>query len=148
MAHARKGLAGQWFQTLVMTDQREHPWLSKGFLSYYDRFLLEQLSPATLEELPYSNHHLWLRVAKMKIPTQSINKPLPYSVRTTTPLIPATKAGLWLSLLRDSIGFRAFDQNMINYLLNAGNTGIRHRRILKISWSGIPEKISGPFVDN
>ena len=36
----RKGLLAQWFQTMLLTDQRNQPWFSKGFIHYYERRLI------------------------------------------------------------------------------------------------------------
>ena len=40
----QKELLGQWFQTILMTDQRTQPWLSKGFMNYYDNSCLSHVS--------------------------------------------------------------------------------------------------------
>ena len=111
----RKGLAGQWFQAVLMTDQREMPWLSKGFISYYDQLLFNRLSPVNHEKPPYANHDLWLRVAESEKTTQPIITPAPVFSTSNDSLIPGTKSGLWLNMLRDTVGDKAFAQNILTY---------------------------------
>ncbi len=62
----RKSLLGQWFQTILITDQRLQPWFSKGFMNYYDQRLINLFKPQnnTPEILPYIN--LCLRVAEIE----------------------------------------------------------------------------------
>lgn len=111
----RSGLLGQWFQTILMTDQRTQPWFSKGFINYYNQRLLKLTFPSKAEQAFYSNNNLWLRVAEKERTTQPVKTPAPeFSVQNDS-LIPYNKAGLWLSILKDSVGMKRFDQNMLDY---------------------------------
>ncbi|HTB25557.1 MAG TPA: M1 family metallopeptidase [Puia sp.] len=111
----RKGLLGQWFQAILMTDQRSQPWFSKGFISYYNQRLFNPTFNAGYESQLYHNNNLWLRVAEKERTTQPIKTPSPEFSTENDSLIPSNKAGLWLSILRDSVGMNRFDQNMLNY---------------------------------
>ena len=109
----RQGLVGQWFQTILMTDQRNQPWFSKGFIGYYEQRLLAEMSryPSRL-----SNNLLWLRVAENERTAQSISRRAPeFSMQNNT-LIATDKAGLWVRLLKDSLPDKGFDQNMLHYI--------------------------------
>jgi hypothetical protein len=111
----RKGLIGQWFQTVLMTDQRKQPWFYKGFINYYDQRFINYLAPSGKANPPYSINNLWLRVAENDKTTQPITTPAPEFSTNNDSLIAGNKAGLWLSLLQDSLGAHSFDENMKNY---------------------------------
>jgi hypothetical protein len=111
----RKELLGQWFQTILMTDQRTQPWLSRGFMDYYDKRLLRQFPPVYPDRIPYPTDILWLRVAENEKKTQPIITPAPEFSTRNDSLIAETKTGLWISRLQDSIGSGLFDQTMLNY---------------------------------
>ena len=111
----RNALLGQWFQTILITDQRSLPWFSKGFISYYNRRLLNLSLSVNPEHNLYYNNNLWLRVAEQERTTQPIKTPAPELSTRNDSLIPSNKAGLWLSILKDSVGMNRFDQNMLNY---------------------------------
>ncbi len=109
----RKGLVGLWFQTILLTDQRNQPWFSKGFISYYDQYLLLSLHP---EKTAPSLHNLWLRVAEQEKTTQALITSSPEFSADNDTLIAYIKAGEWLRTLRDSVGKTRFNQNMSDYL--------------------------------
>jgi hypothetical protein len=108
----RKGLLGQWFQTIILTNQREMPWFSRGFIDYYNSLLIT-LMPES--QKPAFNNYTRLRVAENEKTTQPIAAPSPEFSAQNDSLIAETKAGLWLALLRDSVGSKRFDENMQNY---------------------------------
>ena len=112
----RKGILSQWFQTILMTDQRNRPWFSKGFISFYNERLTLYFQPTQKGQVPSSNNYLWLRVAENENITQPIETPAPEFSVTNDSLIPADKAGLWLKQLHDSLGSSRFDDNMLNYI--------------------------------
>jgi hypothetical protein len=114
-ASIRKALVAQWFETSLMTDQRNQPWLSKGFISYYDNRLSTKFPPSDPHRVPYPIDVLWLRVAENQHTTQSIRTPAPEFSPTNDSLIPATKAAIWIKQLTDSIGIARFDRGMSDY---------------------------------
>jgi hypothetical protein len=111
----RKALVAQWFQTMLMTDQRYQPWLSKGFISYYDKRLVQQFPPAYPHRILFPIDNLWLRMAESEKTTQAIRRPAPEFSTQNDTLIPGTKAGMWIAQLQDSIGINRFDRNMLLY---------------------------------
>jgi hypothetical protein len=111
----RKTLLGQWFQTILITDQRSQPWFSKGFMNYYDQRLINLFKPqnSTPEILSYRN--LWLRVAEKEKTTQPINTSAPeFSVQNDS-LIASEKAGIWLEQVRKCVGDKQFDLGLLNF---------------------------------
>jgi hypothetical protein len=112
----RKGLVGQWFQTILNADQRNHPWFSKGFINFYDQRLINYYTSSNTVRGQISNNNLWLRVAENEKTTQPIKTFAPEFRTDNDSLIAANKAGLWLNMLQDSLGTKRFDANMLNYL--------------------------------
>ena len=113
-----RALLGQWFQTVLVTDQRNQPWFSKGFISFYeDRFLRNAEAEKNRNHF-YSNEDLWLRVAENEKTTQPVTTPAPDFSAPNDSLMPGNKAGLWLRLIRDAAGTKSFDQNMQHYFSN------------------------------
>ncbi len=111
------GIPGQWFQTILMTDQRNQPWFSKGFIRFYNQRMSLYLTNTNSRQNTDSNNNLWLRVAENEKTTQPIETPAPAFSTENDSLIPENKAALWLKQLEDSIGRRSFDKNMENYFL-------------------------------
>jgi hypothetical protein len=111
----RKELLGQWFQTGLLSDQRNLPWFSKGFIYFYNQRLIQNLSPNSSKHLSSSKDNLWLRVAEHEKTTQPIETSAPeFSVANDT-LIASSKAALWLKQLQDSLGMTRFDENIRDY---------------------------------
>jgi hypothetical protein len=111
----QKALLGQWFQTILMTDQRSLPWFSKGFISYYHQRLLHLSKPEYPAGSTFPNNNLWLRVAEKEKTTQPVKTPSPEFSTQNDSLIPFDKTGIWIALLKDSTGDKRFDQVMLNY---------------------------------
>jgi hypothetical protein len=114
-AAVQKALVAQWFQTMLMSDQRNQPWLSRGFIHYYNKRLNQLFPPANPHRIPFPIDILWLRVAENEKTTQPVRTPAPEFSVPNDSLMPATKAGFWIAQLQDSIGIRRFDQNMSHY---------------------------------
>jgi len=110
----RQSLLGQWFQTQLLTDQRNQPWFSKGFISFYNQRLIQNFLPPVPGQTPLSDN-LWLRVAENEKTIQPIVTPAPEFSTRNDSLIPSIKAGAWLEQLQDSIGRKRFDDNMHKY---------------------------------
>ena len=112
----RKGLLAQWFQTMLLTDQRNQPWFSKGFIHYYERRLIrDDPSRGPISSI-HSNDNLWLRVAENEKTTQPVNTAAPLFSSQNDTLIPSDKAGLWLLQLQETLGETRFDKQMRRYL--------------------------------
>jgi len=111
----RGAVLGQWFQTILLSDQRTVPWLSKAFIPYYKQRLLQLSPPKYAEQLPFQADQLWLRVAEQEKTTQPISTPSPEFSTGNDSLIPATKGGLWLDELQETVGKNTFDQNIHAY---------------------------------
>jgi hypothetical protein len=112
----RSGLTEQWIQTAILNDQRNQPWLSKGFIEFYDQRLRNCCNVSNTVGPPCSNHNLWLRVAENEKTTQPIFTKEPEFSTANDTLIAGSKAALWLRILQDSLGVIRFDQNMIKYI--------------------------------
>ncbi len=117
-AALRKALVGQWFQTILITDQRKQPWFSKGFINYYDQRLFD-LSLSTGPDSKITSHsNLWLRVAEQEKTTQPVTTPAPEFSTANDSLIASNKAGLWISSIKDSMGVKSFDRYMTNFFFH------------------------------
>jgi hypothetical protein len=112
----RKGLAGQWFQTILNTDQRNRPWFSKGFINYYEKRLALNSDSVNTGRSWFSGNDLWLRVAENEKTTQPVQTPAPEFSTDNDSLIASDKAGKWVSLLQDTLGEKSFDKNMLDYI--------------------------------
>jgi hypothetical protein len=103
----RKSLLCQWFQTMLMTNQRDQPWISRGLTDYYNQRLINPLLPPA-----FTKNNLWLRVAEQDKTSQPIPTAAPLLSTPNDSLIPGMKSALWFTLLKDSVGPDAFDQSM------------------------------------
>jgi hypothetical protein len=111
----RKGIISQWFQTTLLTDERTQPWFSKGFIDYYSQRLSNTVQYSNYADGMYSKKNLWLRVAEKEKTTQPITTAAPvFSVQNDS-LVAADKAGMWLEILRDTVGAKQFDYQMRSY---------------------------------
>jgi hypothetical protein len=111
----RKAMAGLWFQTILMTDERMNPWFSRGFSAYYSQRLTKLLPEMRPYHFPFRNYDLWLRVAEKEKTTQPISIPSPDFSAVNDSLIAEIKAGIWLIKLRETAGDQVFDRKMKDY---------------------------------
>jgi hypothetical protein len=114
-AMLRKALIAQWFQTVLLTDQRGQPWLSKGFMEYYYQRLISPIPPTNQHKPAFSNKNLWLRVAENEKTTQPISSAAPVFSLENDSIIASKKAGYWVGRLQDEMGRDRFDKNMRLY---------------------------------
>lgn len=112
----RSGLTGQWMQSAILSDQRNQPWLSKGFIDFYDQRLRNCCTASNTVGLGSLNLNLWLRVAENEKTTQPILTKEPEFTTTNDTLIAGRKSALWLRILQDSLGIERFDKNIIKYI--------------------------------
>ncbi|MDP4212392.1 MAG: M1 family metallopeptidase [Bacteroidota bacterium] len=111
----RKALVAQWFQAICLSDERQHPWLSKGFTQYYTRRLNPISSEKQSTRTALKDDRLWLRVAEKERTTQPIGTASPALSQENYLLIAGTKASLWIESLEDTLGEKKFDQIMHVY---------------------------------
>ena len=109
-AGAGVALLAQWFQAICPSDERMYPWLSKGFIDYYNRRLNPLPSEKQNTRNALKDERLWLRVAEKERTTQPISTPSAELTRENYDLIPGSKAGLFLQALEDSLGEENFDR--------------------------------------
>ncbi len=113
VASMRKKITAQWFQTLLLTDQRTQAWLSKGLCNYYS----QRLDTALLfPKYPERDSYLWLRVAENERTSQPVLTATPDFSLANDSLIASEKAGLWFKQLHDALGPERFDSNMQKYV--------------------------------
>ena len=110
-----KAVIGQWFETILLSDQRDHAWLSRGFVEFYNRRLEKNLTRST-GKADAGNHDLWLRVAENERTVQPIETITPVFTAANDSLVPENNAALWLRQLADTVGTDRFDKNMVNFL--------------------------------
>jgi hypothetical protein len=111
-----RNLTAQWFQTIVMTNQREQPWLSKGFIDYFVRRIFKEGNQSLYsDQVRFGNSRLWLRVAENENTIQPITTAAPEFSTQNDSLIAGYKTGLWLKLLEDSLGRKNFDEYLKYY---------------------------------
>ena len=111
----RKALLGQWFQAIIRTNERLNPWMSKGFIQYYNWRLQPPSSKKADTRTALKDDRLWLRVAEKERTTQPISTPAETFSAENYSLIAGTKTALWIKLLEDSLGKIKFDQCMHDY---------------------------------
>jgi hypothetical protein len=111
----KKALVAQWFQTIVLSDQRNQPWLSKGFVDFYYQRLISLRSSSNRNTYPNSDNILWLRVAENENTTQPISTAAPVLSTQNDSLIAGTKAGYWIGRLQNEMGNIAFDRTIHTY---------------------------------
>lgn len=111
----RKALVAQWFQTICLSNERLYPWLSKGFIQYYNRRLKPLSSKKEDTRMALKDNRLWLRVANKEKTTQPISTASETLSTENYVLIAGTKSALWIKSLEDSMGKINFDKGMHAY---------------------------------
>lgn len=114
----RKALLGQWFQAISLSNERSFPWMSKGFIAYFNRKLKPAVSKKTATRTALTDDRLWLRVAEKEKTIQPISTGSEVLSRENYSLIAGTKSGLWIQSLEDTIGKISFDKSMHAYFDN------------------------------
>jgi hypothetical protein len=119
-------LTRQWFQTILMTDQRQQAGFSRGFADFYEQRLLKQFPQKRVGNKGHGrifagmypvapDRSLMIRLAERERSIQPVLTPTPDFSSLNDTVVAEYKAGLWLKLLYDSTGHVRFDENMKEY---------------------------------
>jgi hypothetical protein len=111
----RKAMLGQWFQAIILNNERSFAWLSKGFISYFNRKLQPVVSKKKDNWTALKDDRLWLRVAEKEKTTQPVNTASEELSRENYWLIAGTKSALWFESLENTVGKMNFDKSMRIY---------------------------------
>ncbi|MEO6254013.1 MAG: M1 family metallopeptidase [Ferruginibacter sp.] len=116
-----------WFQAILGTNERTHPWMDEGMNTYYDnRYSLQQYGNTKLEILqiksPFINKRMPDDIQHTLLQTVTgikKDQPIELSSEKFTILnynmIAYTKTGDWMKLLEDELGKEIFDKGMQTY---------------------------------
>jgi hypothetical protein len=111
----RSALAAQWFQAICLSDERKYPWMSKGFIYYYNQ-RLQRFSPSVYpRKLPLQEDRIWVRDAEKEKTSQPINSTSDTLSRNNYFLMAAVKSGQWIKSIEDSLGQKEFDRFLQTY---------------------------------
>ena len=116
-----------WFQGILGTNERTHPWMDEGMNTYYDnRYTMQQYGNTRLDILPSI-----LSFLKKKLPDNyqhtllqtmiGIKKDQPIETSAEKfhivnySLVAYSKTGEWMKLLEDELGKSLFDSCMQSY---------------------------------
>jgi len=116
-----------WFQAILGTNERTHPWMDEGMNTYYDnRYSLQQYGNTNLEiietksafiknRLPDDIQHTLLQTVtgvKKDQPIETTSEKFnPFNYN----MIAYVKTGDWMKLLEDELGKETFDKAMQEY---------------------------------
>lgn len=118
-----------WFQGILASNEREHPWMDEGMNTYYDnRYALQQNGNTNIDilhtnsafiknRLPDDVQHTLLQTVT------AIKKDQPIETRSEKfsnfnyNMIAYVKTGNWMKLLEDELGQQMFDKCMQAYYL-------------------------------
>ncbi|MEO7307075.1 MAG: M1 family metallopeptidase [Ferruginibacter sp.] len=116
-----------WFQGILGTNERTHPWMDEGLNTYYDnRYSLQQYGNTNLEILPIKSPFINKRMPDdiqhtilQTVTGIKKDQPIETSGEKFTILnynmIAYTKTGDWMKLLEDELGREVFDKGMQTY---------------------------------
>ncbi|MBL7701304.1 MAG: M1 family metallopeptidase [Ferruginibacter sp.] len=116
-----------WFQAIIGTNERKHPWMDEGMNTYYDnRYSLQQYGNTNIDivqtrskfinkRLPDDIQHTLLQTVtgiKKDQPIETISEKMtPFNYNMVT----YVKTGDWMKLLEDELGKDVFDKAMQEY---------------------------------
>ena len=116
-----------WFQAILATNERTHPWMDEGMNTYYDsRYLLQQYGNTNLDiihtksafinkRMPNDIQHTLLQT----VTAIKKDQPIETSSEQMTPfnynMVTYIKTGDWMKLLEDELGKTVFDNCMQGY---------------------------------
>lgn len=116
-----------WFQSILGTNERTHPWMDEGMNTYYDnRYSLQQYGNTNLEiieskpafiknRLPDDFQHMLLQTVTGIKKDQPIETSSEKFNALNYNMIAYIKAGDWMKLLEDELGKALFDKCMQEY---------------------------------
>lgn len=116
-----------WFQAILGTNERTHPWMDEGMNTYYDnRYSLQQYGNTNLEiiqtkstfiknRLPDDIQHTLLQTVtgiKKDQPIETVSEKM---TAFNYNMVTYVKTGDWMKLLEDELGKETFDRAMQEY---------------------------------
>ncbi len=116
-----------WFQAILGTNERTHPWMDEGMNTYYDnRYTLQQYGTANLDiiqtrskfinnRVPDDIQHTLLQTVigvKKDQPIETVSEK--FSAFNYN-MVAYIKTGDWMKLLEDELGKETFDKAMQEY---------------------------------
>ncbi|MEO6541937.1 MAG: M1 family metallopeptidase, partial [Ferruginibacter sp.] len=116
-----------WFQAILGTNERKHPWMDEGMNTYYDnRYSLQQYGNSNLEilqtkspflqnRMPDDIQHTLLQTVtgiKKDQPIETGSEKFTYFNYN---MVGYVKTGDWMKLLEDELGKEVFDKGMQTY---------------------------------
>jgi hypothetical protein len=116
-----------WFEAILGTNERTHPWMDEGMNTYYDnRYSLQQYGNTNIEigrtKWPFVNKRLPDDVQHIVLQTITrIKKDQPIETSSEKfsflnyNMMSYTKTGDWMKLLEDDLGKALFDKAMQAY---------------------------------
>ena len=116
-----------WFEAILGTNERTHPWMDEGMNTYYDnRYSLQQYGNTNIEigrtKWPFVNKRLPDDVQHIVLQTITrIKKDQPIETSSEKfsflnyNIMSYTKTGDWMKLLEDELGKALFDKAMQAY---------------------------------
>ncbi len=116
-----------WFEAILGTNERTHPWMDEGMNTYYDnRYSLQQYGNTNIEigrtksafinkRMPDDIQHIVLQTITRIKKDQPIETPSEKFSFLNYNMISYTKTGDWMKLLEDELGKEVFDNCMQEY---------------------------------
>ena len=116
-----------WFEAILGTNERTHPWMDEGMNTYYDnRYSLQQYGNTNIEigrtksgfinkRLPDDIQHIVLQTITRIKKDQPIETPSEKFSFLNYNMMSYTKTGDWMKLLEDELGKEVFDKVMQEY---------------------------------
>ncbi len=116
-----------WFQAILATNERKHPWMDEGMNTFYDnRYSLQQYGNTNLDiiqtkfafinkRLPDDIQHTLLQTVTGIKKDQPIETPSEKFNIFNYNMIAYVKTGDWMKLLEDELGAAVFDKAMQAY---------------------------------
>ncbi len=116
-----------WFEAILGTHERTHPWMDEGMNTYYDnRYSLQQYGNTNIEigrtkwpfvnkRLPDDVQHIVLQTITRIKKDQPIETPSEKFSYLNYNMMSYTKTGDWMKLLEDELGKEVFDKAMQAY---------------------------------
>jgi len=116
-----------WFEAILATDERTHPWMDEGMNTHYDnRYALQQYGNTNLEiiqtnsafinkRLPDDLQHVLLQTVIGVKKDQPIETSSEKFSAFNYNMVAYVKTGDWMKLLEDELGKELFDKCMQEY---------------------------------
>lgn len=116
-----------WFQAILATNERQHPWMDEGMNTYYDnRYSMQQYGNTKLDilrtsskfinkRLPDDIQHTLLQTVTAIKKDQPIETPSEEMTAFNYNMVTYVKTGDWMKLLETELGKTVFDNCMQEY---------------------------------